>query len=114
MNENTQRTETLYIVLEDGTILSTRWKKEPGDKHIKADRTVGRIKYCLTREEYNKCLENRNHLVREFSLAKAEIVRAGQGWSQEKKMEILKAMYEKKSNEPLMTETFFISMGHLI
>lgn len=104
-----------YFLMQDGTVITSRWNKRPGEGHIKpgTNRSMP-IKFVLTKTEYIQCLENRTEIVEAYEKAKAIRIRDGLGWPAEIRKEVIINLMTKYKPEPLMTETFFMSMSHFI
>lgn len=115
MNFNQTRTAVYYLMLVDGTVVSSRWDKRPGERHLKpgTDRQLT-IKYSLTKDQYQQVLANKTDLLARFEVEKAKFVRQGHGWDQNKKMQVIKEMYLPVKDEPLMPETFFATMLYFV
>jgi hypothetical protein len=72
------------------------------------------IKFTLTQQQFQECLSNRDSLVEEYAKKKAIKVRDGQGFTKEHKLEVIRDMMTERIEEPLMKETFFLSMSHFV
>lgn len=108
---------TYYHILEDGTTIHSRQPKAVGERYAKPGTNPVRmlpIKFSMTQSEYQQCLANREELVEIYSKKKAIKVRDGEGWTKEHKAEVLTQMMVERINEPLMKETFFISMRNFV
>lgn len=109
--------QTYYHILEDGTTVHSRMPKTVGERYAKPGTQPVKmlpIKFSMPQQDYQQCLANREELVEVYARKKAIKVRDGQGWTSEHKREVIVEMMTERINEPLMKETFFISMRNFI
>jgi hypothetical protein len=105
---------THYHILSDGTVVGSKHQLAIGDRYQKPGTPQFLpIKFTVTNAEYTICVENSKIIVDEFNKRKTEIVRARTGWNSVSKNNVVAELYKKfvtDSGEPLMKESFFISM----
>jgi len=94
-----------YNILESGKTVKTLWDRQVGDRVESS-----KVKYSLTELEYNQCLENSKEIVKKYFDKKNFMISKGFGFSDDAKQTILKSIYDEIKDEPLMQESFFISM----
>ena len=103
-----------YInILEDGTVLKTKWLRNPGERVLKpGTKTMLPIKYSLTPLEYQQCQINSKQKIEQYANKKAIFINRGFGFPETAKTLVIKQLFDEIKGEPLMQESFFISMIH--
>jgi hypothetical protein len=115
MNTNNVATETVYHILEDGTVVKSRFFKNPGETHANPSlqNKHTKIKFNnITNAEYTVVEENRKTIVKEWEVEKAKVLKARTGWNSVSQKATAAALFAKfcGEGEPLMKEGFFLAM----
>lgn len=100
-------------ILESGNIIKTSWKRDVGDSiAIPGTKPVQftKVKFALTETEYAQCLENSNMMVKKYFDKKIYIINRGFGFPDSAKTIILQQIYNEVVDEPLMAESYLISL----
>lgn len=101
-----------YInILEDGTVLTTNWDREPGDRVLNpATQRMLAVKYALTKDQYDQCLEYQNELVEKYFKLKGVMLDKYKVFNEQTRAQVISTLTEDAIARPLGVETMFISM----
>lgn len=106
--------EKFVNILETGHTIKTAWKRDIGDTCAVPNSSpvkYSKVKFSLTQIEYDLCLENSKKLEKEYFDIKTVFIQRSMGWPEAIKTKTIKTIYERHVEEPLMTESFFLTMA---
>lgn len=105
----------VYHILEDGTVVKSRFVKQVGETHRRADppHNVVKTKFVnISNEDYTIVCENAQTIAFQWERKKAAVLAARTGWNSVSQKQAMTELYNQfvGSGEPHMREAFFLAM----